>query len=530
MTDFPRFPHDTPISMDGDIKDALNFSPAAWRIARLIRNSDGPLTVGIMGPWGAGKSSFVNLMRDFLENPQSNGEKVDPVPTVHFGAWRFEQEQQPLLPLIETILHTLTLDTRKSNILAEGFGALLKGMSLKFGVVVDFEKVAKAHREAIDSRFKGLRKNGPYQQLDITLAEIIREDEYPKSLRLVVIIDDLDRCLPEYVLSLLQQIKLILDIPGVAFVFAINPKPLEAYLGKRYQDWFGDTHSELAGSFLDKLINIPVWLPPLSDRFEQYAMAVLDANLRGGASVIFPPSVLISIGEACQHNPRRFLRLVSYLVLDYDHGCPQSCQSGDSALALLTPVSVARELRKNEPDLYEKLRKQSTLCDELGTTTNPQHLRLVLKHIANNNQGINRHVLNNDQTLCQSIRENSHFIYLLASGPGSEWLTNNWLRDATDGVVKMIEDYDTKLIGDIDNALQTLAGNDDDATLGAMQTLWARLSDDQHILCSLVSSQLHERKQQACKRLCELSYSKDRPRHVREDALFYASKLNCPKC
>src|SRR5262249_43169714 len=105
-------------------------------------------------------------------------------------------------------------------------------------------------------------------------------DEFTKELRrivsiagggrpLVVVIDDLDRCLPEKALQVLEAIKLFLDVPGVVFLLAVDREVIERAVTAKYEPTKSDTATDRlaavsqAESYLEKLIHLPFGLPPL---------------------------------------------------------------------------------------------------------------------------------------------------------------------------------------------------------------------------------------------------------------------------
>ncbi|MDP8222119.1 MAG: SUMF1/EgtB/PvdO family nonheme iron enzyme [Candidatus Lernaella stagnicola] len=105
-----------------------------------------------------------------------------------------------------------------------------------------------------------------YQSLYYRLTEELRNAKgNAKDLRIVVCIDDLDRCLPERAIELLEGIKVFLDLPGFYFIIGVDERVIRAGILVRYKDFAFDEKSEIPVNpreYLEKIIQIPIRLPP----------------------------------------------------------------------------------------------------------------------------------------------------------------------------------------------------------------------------------------------------------------------------
>lgn len=92
---------DQPIrELDEPARDGLGFNTYAEVLASATLGTPGPFTIGVFGEWGTGKTSLMSMIcRELLNQPD--------VVTVWFNAWRFEQEQHPIVPLVATIVRGL---------------------------------------------------------------------------------------------------------------------------------------------------------------------------------------------------------------------------------------------------------------------------------------------------------------------------------------------------------------------------------------------------------------------------------------
>ncbi len=248
------------------------------------------LVVGLFGEWGSGKSLWLrHIEHHFLQRLASWLEE-DGAPTgplivpVFFNTWRYEKEEHLVIPLVKTLetrLRSLAaaegdpaqdaqakgkkgfLD-RAVEALAIASIALASGLSGRLRVpllgevelsgsdVVDTVielgklKAAKddAHKQA-DSRGEEQGKvralldlQSVYYDFQAHLRGITRpEQEDGRPLNMLFLIDDLDRCLPEKAVEMLETIKLFLDVEGTAFVLALDDAVVERGIAHRYRDY-----------------------------------------------------------------------------------------------------------------------------------------------------------------------------------------------------------------------------------------------------------------------------------------------------
>ncbi|MFH1738898.1 MAG: SUMF1/EgtB/PvdO family nonheme iron enzyme, partial [bacterium] len=132
--------------------------------------------------------------------------------------------------------------------------------------------------------------------------------------RIVVFVDDLDRCLPKNALELLEHIKLVLSQKGFTFILGVNEKAIQKAIetkAKRTKDFPED--------YLDKLIQVTIRVPKRQpDKMEEYIGGLLDDGK------IFPEEqrddLIVLIADATDRNPRSVVRLLNRIILLYRIG------------------------------------------------------------------------------------------------------------------------------------------------------------------------------------------------------------------
>jgi hypothetical protein len=230
-------------------RPVLGYEDIAAAFAGIIAESQPNFAIGIFGGWGSGKTTLMGAIKTALP--------TNDILTVDFNAWRFEREPQLLVPLLDTIRGALAeraaleeqnkadggeapdVATRLQGIagrVGRIVKALARGLSGSVGIpgAVTVNYDAGAAIEALEA----LTAPGP--GLDPTSGQ---EDIAPKSLyvaafgelqaafkdladvgvtRVVIFVDDLDRCLPANALDVLESMKLFFDLPGFIFIVGMD--------------------------------------------------------------------------------------------------------------------------------------------------------------------------------------------------------------------------------------------------------------------------------------------------------------------
>lgn len=332
---------------EASAEDRLNRQQFAQAFARLGENCQTPLVVGIFGTWGVGKTSFMRLIEANLDQ-----EKALPL---WFDPWMHQFDENPVVALAHTLVNALDpkwLQEGKKLLvaIANAFGsALLKVVTgLKPQDIYDFQKIYE--EEGFLARDVRVRLRDYFEKL----VEMAREG---KSLRLVFFIDDLDRCLPEEALKVLEALKLYLNLEGCVYFLGVDREALEHCIKHRYQDL------PLSGvDYLDKMVQLPFYLP------------VIDPEQMGGFVDELLPSDLKECREilvqCLGHNPRQVKRFINNLVLHHylarEPGIPDYRPRVLALLLLLqllTPPLYRRVAA--HPEVLEQLRQEDATAGSL---------------------------------------------------------------------------------------------------------------------------------------------------------------------
>lgn len=255
-------------------KNVALFEDYSKGLSQLILNSDARFSIGIFGGWGTGKTTLMNCIESKLES--------DDIITVQFNAWRYEKEENLLIPL----LHTLKDSLSKSGIedvakVAKTIGGVIHSLvaatTIKFGIPKAFDVTidggkALANAENLEKRDKAEEDSiggSIYHTCYKVLHQAINDFRSGnKNRKIVIFMDDLDRCAPESILDVLESMKLFFDTEGVVFVVGLDQKVVEEAIKHKYSSFEQNGDDEKnsiridGAEYLKKMFQVPFHLLP----------------------------------------------------------------------------------------------------------------------------------------------------------------------------------------------------------------------------------------------------------------------------
>ena len=268
-------------------EDYLNFGEVSQIVTEILETEAMlPVSIGIFGNWGAGKSSLLNLIEQQI--------KPDEWIVIKFDAWLYQGFDDARAALLEVIASHLiqaakddeTIWKKSKNLFAriDGlrlFGLMADGAALAAGIPTfglissifetaphswdgiqskaESKQVVELGKEIVDSGrnlIKSKEKQTPPQQIDAfrkEYGEILQD----LGKKLVIVIDNLDRCLPANAIQTLEAIRLFLFLNRTAFIIAADEEMIRHSVAEHYKD-LSYRHQI---DYLDKLIQIPIRVP-----------------------------------------------------------------------------------------------------------------------------------------------------------------------------------------------------------------------------------------------------------------------------
>jgi formylglycine-generating enzyme required for sulfatase activity len=372
-------------------KDALDFTPYVETLADIIQTGNTPLTIGVFGTWGSGKTSLMRMVKKQLPGDFT---------IAWFDAWKYDKEEtlwrafllsvltavrstikegQPTedLEYLETMLYRNIEIEKAGGVtidLAKLGGAVAKGgvqLALSFipggAVLSEFvKKVQQLGAEALtDDATEAIQRERTkiqieqvrfLEQFQVKFRHLVEQHVSNNGKRLVVFVDDLDRCLPEKAIEVLEAIKLFLDAENCIFVLGLDQEVIARGIEMKYkelgakQDGDGQGHFTIEGvRYLEKIIQLPFIIPPVEPSdMGDFVHGLSDPWPHEECPKIF--------AEGLGDNPRQIKRTVNTFLMLW-----KLAQKREEKLkGKVKPIRLAKvvAIQTVYPDLYNLLLKE----------------------------------------------------------------------------------------------------------------------------------------------------------------------------
>ena len=367
-------------------RDALDFTPYVETLADIIRTGNTPLTIGVFGTWGSGKTSLMRMVKNQLP---------DDFTIAWFDAWKYDKEETLWRAFLLNVLFAVEKKSGETEELKTLKTMLYRGLELEKtgGVTIDLAKLgAKVAEGAIQiglsfipplktlaDMAKELQKSGAgnveggfesaiqrertkiyveqvrsLEQFQEKFATLIKS--YISPHRLVVFVDDLDRCLPEKAIQVLEAIKLFLDVQDCVFILGIDQDVIARGIEMKYKDvrdkkdTDGKPHFTIEGiKYLEKIIQLPFQIPPvIQDDMGKFVEGLSGEWAHEDCHKVF--------AEGLGDNPRNIKRTVNtFLMLS-----KLAEKRKEKLKESVKPIRLAKvvAIQAAHPDLFNLLLKE----------------------------------------------------------------------------------------------------------------------------------------------------------------------------
>ncbi len=266
------------------LSDYIDYSHLSKAVTTIIDTDNLlPCSIGIYGDWGSGKSSLMRMVEKKYEDDSD-------ILVIKFNGWLFEGYEDAKSVLMGRIVDEIISKRKFSEKAVKYAAKLLKrvdwikvaGSSLKYGMSfltlgpvgiaamsladtmskmkdIDYENYIKEKQEkGSDDSDDTLRSN--IQEFHKNFEALIEETKIKK---IIVFIDDLDRCSPDTIIGTLEAIKLFLFTKKTAFVIGADERLIKYAVKRRFPEVPGE-NLEVGRDYLEKLIQYPIRIPPLN--------------------------------------------------------------------------------------------------------------------------------------------------------------------------------------------------------------------------------------------------------------------------
>lgn len=237
----------TPIQIDASEPfecDLLKRKEEIQNLSLLISNIQTPSVIAIDSRWGTGKTTFVKMWEQYL--------RLQETPSLYFNAWETDFSEDPLVSFLgemnDGLAKYLDKDPKNkvvwektkvvgSHLAKRSVPALIKlltagALDLDKAIEDELSKVAGALAgDALDNY---LEQKKAIQEFHEQLSEFV--DTLSKQQKLVIFVDELDRCRPIYAIELLERIKHLFNTKGIIFVLSMDKQQLSHSIKSVYGD------------------------------------------------------------------------------------------------------------------------------------------------------------------------------------------------------------------------------------------------------------------------------------------------------
>lgn len=373
--------------------------------------------IGVLGEWGAGKTHLLNEVGDtYSERAQRCLSGSAPLPnqitlTVTFNAWRQERSSNEVTALLKTIEASLRrvnakklegateLNLQRAKLmkrvhdlgarigflgaafelaprLFSGAGDTAQNFALAVRLANYYNQVTGDDKEATDRAVNMVQACQFDFEFELRKAILDCNEGQRHKVNLLIMVDDLDRCMPEYSVRLLETLKLFDTVPHVSFVVCYDDEIVERGVRFRYRDYIRTTENSMSSSeaandrlvafgveFLEKIFSLQFRMPQLNELeirnfLTKRYPAVFSGKIQGSekktsGELVRARDLLDLFVLSVPRAPRKLIRAVDLYILMRD-------MASARGMADIRPLALARLvlLQLYAPEFYRFVRSR----------------------------------------------------------------------------------------------------------------------------------------------------------------------------
>ena len=338
-----------------------------WEILEniIMKLENRNLVLWIDAPWGEWKSHFLKMWSKYLVEEKQ--QKV-----IYFDAFKNDFIEDPFVAMLGEVISIYKSNQTIKDSIIEKWKNVMKSILPLWGKVIaravlwgDIDWVSEKLEELVDSEIE--------KKIGDTLDDYMSKEDNIKTFqdtlewiiwdnweRLIFIVDELDRCRPDFALRLLERMKHFFGIPWVYFVLWVNKKQLEVYIQKIY--WNID-----AWTYLQKFIDFEFLLPKNHDidrwDYKKYITRLFQEynsvfSSKKDDSVDFISRLLLELSQNLKISFRELEKIINHIVI-------LRLSTAENALYLKPFSIILIFLKLLKPEVYKNIQSGEVLKDKI---------------------------------------------------------------------------------------------------------------------------------------------------------------------
>jgi predicted KAP-like P-loop ATPase len=216
------------------------------------------LVIGILGKWGSGKSSIMNMAIEHMEYFSASNDSINKPIIVFFNPWNFSEQNQLIYQFFNQL--SIALQMPKNSVKLKKAGNSLKtfGKVLSIGTIIpNYGSTASIGSAALNSAGEAADSLGNLFDLDLgKIKKEISDNLEKQERKIIIVIDDIDRLNDREIRQIFQLVKSLADFPKTVYLLTFDRNVVVKAIEK---DSLGNGEE-----YLEKIIQIPIEIPIIS--------------------------------------------------------------------------------------------------------------------------------------------------------------------------------------------------------------------------------------------------------------------------